>query len=90
LTDEKYHNIGIDWDTSRIDVGRYGVTGEAKDIGAFRTPTLREIALTAPYMHDGRFSTLRQVVDYYLFRASSVVGELPCLERWHRSPLPTM
>ncbi|HJO11494.1 MAG TPA: c-type cytochrome, partial [Gammaproteobacteria bacterium] len=65
LTDEKYHNIGIDWDTSRIDVGRYAVTGETKDIGAFKTPTLREIALTAPYMHDGRFSTLRQVVNYY-------------------------
>lgn len=67
LTDEKYHNIGIDWDTSRIDLGRYAVTGETKDIGAFKTPTLREIALTAPYMHDGRFSTLRQVVDYYNF-----------------------
>ena len=48
-----------------LDVGRYNVTKDKKDIGAFKTPTLREIARTAPYMHDGRFATLEEVVDHY-------------------------
>lgn len=65
FTDEKFHNIGIDWDVSRVDLGRYLVTGKEKDIGAFKTPTLREISRTAPYMHDGRFGRLSEVVDYY-------------------------
>ncbi len=65
FTDERFHNLGVDWDKDHIDVGRYGVTKNSKDLGAFKTPTLREIARTAPYMHDGRFATLRQVVDFY-------------------------
>jgi len=65
FTDERFHNLGIDWDKDHVDVGRYGVTKNPKDLGAFKTPTLREIARTAPYMHDGRFATLRQVVDFY-------------------------
>jgi len=65
FTDERFHNLGVDWDTGHIDVGRYSVTKAPKDLGAFKTPTLREIARTAPYMHDGRFATLRQVVDFY-------------------------
>lgn len=65
FTDERFHNLGIDWDKDHIDVGRYGVTKVSKDLGAFKTPTLREVARTAPYMHDGRFATLRQVVDFY-------------------------
>ncbi|MDP1997227.1 MAG: cytochrome c peroxidase, partial [Gallionella sp.] len=47
FTDEKYHNLGVDWDTVRVDLGRYKVTGNEQDIGAFKTPTLREIANTA-------------------------------------------
>ncbi len=65
FTDEKFHNLGIDWDTDHIDLGRFTVTKNPEDIGAFKTPTLREIPRTAPYMHDGRFATLRQVVDFY-------------------------
>jgi len=65
FTDERFHNLGVDWDTDHIDVGRYGVTKAPKDLGAFKTPTLREIARTAPYMHDGRFATLQQVVEFY-------------------------
>jgi cytochrome c peroxidase len=65
FTDERFHNLGVDWDKDHIDVGRYGVTKDPKDIGAFKTPTLREIARTSPYMHDGRFATLRQVIDFY-------------------------
>ena len=50
FTDEKFHNIGIGWDTNSVDLGRYLVTKNAEDIGAFKTSTLREIARTAPYM----------------------------------------
>ncbi|MBM4132699.1 MAG: c-type cytochrome [Nitrospira sp.] len=65
FTDEKFHNLGIDWDGDQIDVGRYKVSQDPDDIGAFKTPTLREISLTAPYMHDGRFATLEEVVEFY-------------------------
>ena len=65
FTDEKFHNIGIGWDTNTVDLGRYMETKYAGDIGAFKTPTLREIARTAPYMHDGRFKTLEEVVKFY-------------------------
>ena len=65
FTDEKFHNIGIGWDANTVDLGRYLVTKNAEDIGAFKTPTLREIARTAPYMHDGRFKTLEEVVNFY-------------------------
>jgi cytochrome c peroxidase len=65
FTDEKFHNLGIDWDTDHADLGRFKVTGNSEEIGAFKTPTLREIARTAPYMHDGRFATLREVVEFY-------------------------
>ena len=65
LTDEKYHNIGIGWDLPEPDVGRFEVTKNENSRGAFRTPTLRDVALTGPYMHDGRFETLEEVVEYY-------------------------
>lgn len=65
FTDEKFHNLGIGWDTNTVDLGRYMVTKSPEDIGAFKTPTLREIARTAPYMHDGRFKTLEEVVKFY-------------------------
>lgn len=65
FTDEKFHNLGIGWDTNTVDLGRYMVTKNPTDIGAFKTPTLREIARSAPYMHDGRFKTLEEVVNFY-------------------------
>ena len=65
FTDEKYHNVGIGWESPEPDLGRFQVTNNGIDRGAFRTPTLRDVALTGPYMHDGRFDTLDQVVDYY-------------------------
>ncbi|HSG91064.1 MAG TPA: cytochrome c peroxidase [Pseudomonadales bacterium] len=49
----------------RRDPGRAAVTGKAEDVGRFRTPSLRNVALTAPYMHDGSLATLEAVVDYY-------------------------
>jgi cytochrome c peroxidase len=65
FTDEKFHNLGIGWDTGNLDLGRYMVTKLKADIGAFKTPTLREISNTPPYMHDGRFATLEDVVAFY-------------------------
>ncbi|BFU93011.1 MAG: cytochrome-c peroxidase [Nitrospira sp.] len=65
FTDELFHNLGIDWDTDQVDVGRYKVSKDPDDLGAFKTPTLREISRTAPYMHDGRFVTLEEVIDFY-------------------------
>lgn len=65
FTDEKFHNLGIGWDTATPDLGRYLVTKDKEEIGAFKTPTLREISRTAPYMHDGRFGTLDDVVEFY-------------------------
>jgi len=65
FTDEKYHNIGVGWDGQRIDLGRYTVTSLQQDIGAFKTPTLREVARTAPYMHDGSIASLEEVIEFY-------------------------
>ncbi|MCP4364120.1 MAG: cytochrome-c peroxidase [Planctomycetes bacterium] len=65
FTDSKFHNIGVGMDKPDPDMGRYDVTKEEKDRGAFKTPTLREIALTAPYMHDGSEQTLEDVVEFY-------------------------
>jgi cytochrome c peroxidase len=65
FTDEKFHNLGLGWDDNKVDLGRYMVTKIAEDIGTFKTPTLREIARSAPYTHDGRFKTLEEVVNFY-------------------------
>lgn len=56
-------NNGLD--SVFTDTGVEGISGDANDVGRFRTPTLRNIALTAPYMHDGRFRTLDQVIEHY-------------------------
>lgn len=63
FTDHQFHNNGID--SVLLDQGRAGVTGNVWDVGLFKTPTLRNIALTAPYMHDGRFATLHEVLEHY-------------------------
>lgn len=65
FTDNKFHNIGLDSEFTSINMGRYNVTFKQADIGLFKTPTLRNIQLTAPYMHDGRYLTLEQVVEHY-------------------------
>lgn len=65
FTDEQYHNLGVGSNKKESDVGRQAVTNKPEDMGAFKTPTIREIAKTAPYMHDGSLATLREVVDFY-------------------------
>ena len=58
-------NNGLDADADFTDLGREMVTGLASDRAKFKVPTLRNVELTAPYMHDGRFNTLEEVVDHY-------------------------
>ena len=65
FTSNAYANLGVGTDKPEPDVGRYAVTHDPKDWGTFKTPTLREIANTAPYMHDGSLKTLEEVVDLY-------------------------
>lgn len=66
LTDQQYHNVGIGMDQKEPDVGRFKVTNKPEDTGAFRTPTLRDIAESAPYFHDGSAATLEDAVDIML------------------------
>jgi len=68
FTDGKFHNIGVGVDANGElkDQGRYDQTHLEGDRGAFRTPTLRNVAKTAPYMHDGSVKTLKDVVDFYV------------------------
>ncbi len=66
FTDYDFHNTGAGKGAGVADTGRMGVTGREEDRGAFRTPTLRNVALTAPYMHDGSLATLEEVIDFYV------------------------
>ena len=61
FSDDQFHALGIHGD----DPGRFKITGVEADRNAFKTPTLRNAALTAPYMHDGSLPTLRDVIDFY-------------------------
>ena len=64
FTDHLFHNNGLD-PSFEADPGRVLVTGNPLDSGRFRTPTLRNVALSGPFMHDGRFQTLEEVVEHY-------------------------
>ena len=66
FTDQQYHNIGIGMDQKEPDLGRFKVTNRPEDTGAFKTPTLRDIAKSAPYFHDGSAKTLEEAVDIML------------------------
>jgi cytochrome c peroxidase len=65
FTDGDFHNTGAGKDAGRDDRGRAAITKRDEDTGAFRTPSLRNVALTAPYMHDGSLATLEEVVEFY-------------------------
>ncbi len=64
LTDELYHNLGAGFDAPIPDVGRMEVTGDVQDRGAFKTPSLRNVARTPPYMHNGQFDSLEKVIEF--------------------------
>ena len=65
FTDDSFKNIGLYNGVTLNDKGRFNISKTLADVGKFKTPGLRNIAVTAPYMHDGRFKTLEQVVSYY-------------------------
>ncbi len=73
FTDEKLHNTGVAWSQGHgllsaghfLDEGGAPTTGASGGLGAFKTPTLREVGRTAPYMHDGSMATLDEVIDFY-------------------------
>ncbi|OYU97785.1 MAG: cytochrome-c peroxidase [Bacteroidetes bacterium B1(2017)] len=63
FTDFGFHNNGLD--VNPKDSGLYRITGKAEDVGRFKTPSLRNLSFTAPYMHDSRFKTLMEVIEFY-------------------------
>jgi cytochrome c peroxidase len=73
FADQNFHNLGVGMNAKGelTDPGRYIQTLQESDQGAFRTPSLRNVALTAPYMHDGSLKTLKEVVDFYVSGGNS-------------------
>jgi cytochrome c peroxidase len=65
FTADRYKNIGLFNGRDLNDPGRYEITNDSTQLGHFKVPTLRNIALTAPYMHNGMFKNLRQTIEYY-------------------------
>jgi len=65
FTGDEFRNIGLYDGKQFRDVGRFKITGDSSDLGKFKVPGLRNISMTAPYMHNGMFKTLKEVVDYY-------------------------
>ncbi len=65
FTDEKYHNLGVGMEAAEPDLGRFAVTNVDADKGAFKTPTIRNVVYSPPYMHDGSQKTLEEVVEWY-------------------------
>ena len=65
FTTDEFRNIGLYNGSNDNDEGRYAITKDKNDLGRFKTPGLRNVAVTGPYMHDGRFKTLEQVIQYY-------------------------
>jgi cytochrome c peroxidase len=66
FTDLQFHNVGIGMDAATPDIGRATPTKKPEDTGAFKTPTLRDVARSAPYFHDGSAATLEEAVDIML------------------------
>jgi len=62
--DNLFHNNGLDSDNF-TDLGLFNITDNPMDIAKFKTPTLRNVEFTGPYMHDGRFNTLEEVIEHY-------------------------
>jgi cytochrome c peroxidase len=65
FSDQSFHNIGVGMNAPEPDIGREAVTKDPKDRGKFKTPGLRNVANTYPYMHDGKTPTLEAVVEFY-------------------------
>ena len=65
FTGDEFRNIGLFDKNQFLDKGRFEVTKDSADLGKFKVPGLRNVAVTPPYMHNGMFSTLEEVVEYY-------------------------
>lgn len=65
FTGDEFRNIGLFDGRKFNDSGRYGISRKQEDLGKFKVPGLRNVSVTGPYMHNGMFTTLRQVIDYY-------------------------
>lgn len=77
LTDGKFHNLGLSYYNRKLeDLGRYSVTGDPADVGKFKTPSLRHLARTGPYMHNGVFPSLRGLVNLYAIGGGRSAREL--------------
>ena len=78
FTNDLFMNNGLDDDSGFTDLGRYSVTNDPIDKARFKVPSLRNVALTPPYMHDGRFATLEEVMEHYAtgVKPSSTLDEL--------------
>ena len=92
FSDERFHNTGIAWQAVAgrvgvlLDEGRAAATGKPEDRGAFKTPTLREVARTAPYMHDGSVASLPDVVQFYDEGGRANANRDPELRPLHLTP----
>lgn len=82
LTDYDYHNNGLDSVFNADNLGRAAVTNRSSDTGKFKTPGLRNVEVTGPYMHDGRFATLEEVVEHY----NSGIRRSPTLDPKIKNP----
>jgi len=85
FTDNSFRNNGLPPDPAHNDPGRMGFTGNAKDSLIFKVPSLRNLYLTYPYMHDGRFLTLQQVLEHY---RKGIDIQQPTLDRLLKTRLP--
>lgn len=81
FTDDNFKNIGLYNGADLNDAGLYSITNKESDKGKFKTPGLRNIAVTAPYMHNGMFKTLEEVIDYYNDPTKIVTGAINIDER---------
>lgn len=78
LSDHDFHNVG--YPGAANDPGRWRITQDPSDQGKFKTPTLRNIALTAPYMHDGSLATLQEVIDHFDTGGQAVANKDPLMQ----------
>jgi cytochrome c peroxidase len=76
FTGDEFRNIGLYDGKKWNDRGRFDITGDSADLGKFKVPGLRNVAMTAPYMHNGSFNTLKDVIDYYVSPEKFVPGAI--------------
>lgn len=80
FSNHQFANNGLDADADMEDIGYMGVTGEDGDLGKFKTPSLRNVMVSAPYMHDGRFADIEEVLDHYDHGAVSSTSLDPMMQ----------